>query len=102
MRFCSKFGTCSKSSPPMLSAHRSEPLTRGTVNKFVSLLAFGAFMTLSAAASTDKTAQQQFQHAADEYFDQVYFPNQPTAGTVTGYHQYDTKLEDLASASIDA
>ena len=59
-------------------------------------------MTLSAAATSDKTAQQQFQRASDEYFDQVYFPNQPTAGTVAGYHQYDTNLEDLASASIDA
>jgi uncharacterized protein (DUF885 family) len=72
------------------------------VNKFVSLLAFGAFMTISAAASSDKTALQQFQQESDAYFDQVYFPYQPTAGTVTGYHQYDSRLEDLASASIDA
>jgi uncharacterized protein (DUF885 family) len=72
------------------------------VNKIVSLLAFGVFMTISAAASSDKTAQQQFRQAADEYFDQVYFPHQPTAGTVNGYHQYDPRLEDLASTSIDA
>ena len=39
---------------------------------------------------------------SDEYFDQVYFPNQPTGGTVIGYHQYDTKLEDFSQASIDA
>jgi len=59
-------------------------------------------MTISAAASSDKTALQQFQQESDAYFDQVYFPYQPTAGTVTGYHQYDSRLEDLASASIDA
>ena len=59
-------------------------------------------MTLSAAASSDKNAQQQFQHVSDEYFDQVYYPYQPTAGTVAGYHQYDSKIEDLASNSIDA
>jgi uncharacterized protein (DUF885 family) len=60
-------------------------------------------MTLSAAAYSDnKTAQQQFQNVSDEYFDQVYYPHQPTAGTVAGYHQYDTRLEDLASTSIDA
>ena len=59
-------------------------------------------MTLSAAAKPNKAAQEQFQRASDEYFDQVYFPYQPTAGTVAGYHQYDTKLEDLASGSIDA
>ncbi len=32
----------------------------------------------------------------------MYFPNQPTAGTLTGYHQYDTRLEDFSRASIDA
>ncbi len=35
-----------------------------------------------------------FVHASDEYFDQVYFPHQPTQGTLAGYHQYDAKLED--------
>jgi hypothetical protein len=60
-------------------------------------------MTLPVAANSEnKAAQEQFQRASDEYFDQVYFPYQPTDGTVTGYHQYDTKLEDLASGSIDA
>jgi hypothetical protein len=59
-------------------------------------------MTLSAAAySENQTAQQQFQRASDEYFDQVYFPYQPTSGTAAGYHQYDAKLEDLAGTSID-
>ena len=60
-------------------------------------------MTLPVAANSEnKAAQEQFQRASDEYFDQVYFPYQPTDGTVTGYHQYDTKLEDLSSGSIDA
>lgn len=61
-------------------------------------------MTLSAAANSqsNNSAREQFQRASDEYFDQVYFPSQPTGGTVAGYHQYDTKLEDLAASSIDA
>ena len=61
-------------------------------------------MTLSATAysQTNNSALEQFQHVSDEYLDQVYFPHQPTAGTVAGYHQYDTNLEDLASGSIDA
>jgi uncharacterized protein (DUF885 family) len=60
-------------------------------------------MTLSAAAySQNQTAQQQFQRASDEYFDQVYFPYQPTSGTVAGFHKYDAKVEDLAPSSIDA
>jgi uncharacterized protein (DUF885 family) len=58
-------------------------------------------MTLTAHAAMN-TAQQQFQRVSDDYFDQVHFPFQPTSGTVTGYHQYDTKLEDFSRATIDA
>jgi uncharacterized protein (DUF885 family) len=54
-----------------------------------------------AAHSQNETAQQQFQRVSDNYFDQVYFPYQPTAGTVAGYHQFDAKLEDFARGSID-
>lgn len=43
-----------------------------------------------------------FVHVSDEYFDQVYFPYQPTQGTLAGYHQYDAKLEDLSRSAIDA
>lgn len=43
-----------------------------------------------------------FVHASDEYFDQVYFPHQPTQGTLAGYHQYDAQLENLGRASINA
>jgi uncharacterized protein (DUF885 family) len=54
----------------------------------------------SAHAANDAT-MQQFQKVSDEYFDKVYFPNQPTVGTLTGYHQYDTQLEDYAHKKID-
>ena len=45
---------------------------------------------------------KEFQHASDEYFDQVYFPFQPTAGTMAGYHQYDARLEDLSAPNLHA
>ena len=57
-------------------------------------------MTIAAADNT--TAKQQFQRVSDDYFDTVYFPYQPTSGTVAGYHQYDPKLEDFSRKSIDA
>jgi len=67
------------------------------------LLALGACMTAANSASAANPAiQQQFQRVSDEYFDQVYFPNQPTVGTLTGYHQYDTQLEDYTRPKIDA
>lgn len=59
-------------------------------------------ITSAAAYSETNTARDQFVRASDEYFDQVYYPYQPTTGTVAGYHQYDSKLEDLASSRIDA
>jgi len=55
---------------------------------------------ISQAEARD--AKQAFVTAADAYFDQVYFPYAPTLGTLTGYHQYDTKLEDLSRKNIDA
>ena len=60
----------------------------------------GAMMMSSAAATAQKTdAKQAFQRASDAYFDEVYFPFQPTNGTLAGYHQYDAKLEDFSAAS---
>jgi uncharacterized protein (DUF885 family) len=69
----------------------------------LALLVIGACMsTVIPAHATKETWMDQFQRASDEYFDQVYFPYAPTTGTVTGYHQYDTQLEDFSRKSIDA
>ena len=69
----------------------------------LTLLALGALMsTANSAHAANDAVQQQFQKVSDEYFDKVYFPNQPTLGTLTGYHEYDTKLEDYSRKKIDA
>jgi len=60
-------------------------------------------MSCSITARAEKeTAQEKFQKVSDEYFDQVYFHYSPTGGTLAGYHQYDTQLEDFSRRSIDA
>jgi len=56
----------------------------------------------SAIAARAESSKEEFQKVSDEYFDQVYFPNQPTSGTVAGYHQYDSKLEDFSQTRINA
>jgi len=69
----------------------------------IALCIFGATMlqpTLNAAQAPD--GKQAFVAASDKYFDEVYFPYQPTLGTLTGYHQYDAKLEDYSRKHIDA
>ena len=73
------------------------------MNKSIALLALGVCMSASLSAqSANHAIQQQFQKVSDEYFDKIYFPNQPTIGTLTGYHQYDTQLEDYSHKKIDA
>jgi uncharacterized protein (DUF885 family) len=61
-------------------------------------------MTISQATISQAYAQDAkaaFQNASDEYFDKLYFPSQPTLGTLTGYHQYDSQLEDFSRKNID-
>ncbi len=65
-------------------------------------LAGAMMMSSMAATAQSKDAKQAFLHASDAYFDEVYFPFQPTNGTLAGYHQYDAKLEDLSAASRTA
>jgi len=49
-----------------------------------------------------ETWKHQFERVSNEYFDQVYFHYAPTQGTLVGYHQYDTQLEDYSRKNIDA
>jgi uncharacterized protein (DUF885 family) len=57
---------------------------------------------MSSMVAYAADARQQFAKLADEYFDQVYFHYSPTGGTLAGYHQYDTQIEDLSRKNIDA
>ena len=40
------------------------------------------------------------QSLADRYFDEYYFPNNPTVATSTGIHKYDAELEDYSKAAV--
>jgi uncharacterized protein (DUF885 family) len=72
------------------------------MKKFVSFVAMGLCMAGTVAAqSTKPDWKQQFAQLSEEYFDQVYFRYQPTAGTLAGFHQYDTRLEDYSPKNID-
>ena len=54
------------------------------------------------AQAENETWKQQFEKVSNEYFDQVYFHYGPTTGTLAGYHQYDTQLENYSRKNIDA
>jgi uncharacterized protein (DUF885 family) len=55
----------------------------------------------AAPQSPATTADTALQQLASEYFDQVYFRYAPTNGTVAGFHQYDTQLEDYSRAAVE-
>ena len=63
------------------------------------ILAFSTLCTMSTMAQKP-SPKQQFESAADDYFDRAYFPYQPTSGTLAGYHQYDSKLENYSRENI--
>jgi uncharacterized protein (DUF885 family) len=57
---------------------------------------------VTASRAYGEDWKQKFAAESDAYFDEFYFPSQPTQGTLAGYHQYDAKLEDPSRKSIDA
>jgi uncharacterized protein (DUF885 family) len=73
------------------------------MHKFLSFLFLGASLMSVAATSADaRDWKQDFVAVSDEFFDKVYFPYQPSAGTLSGYHQYDAQLEDYSRKNIEA
>ena len=67
------------------------------------MLAIGVCMSWAMNAYAAKEDwKQQFAKVSDEYLDQVFLRYQPTQGTLAGYHQYDSQLEDYSRKSIDA
>ncbi len=55
---------------------------------------------LLVVAQAPKGSATELRALADQYFDQYFFPFNPTAGTASGFHQYDNQLEDYSSAAI--
>jgi uncharacterized protein (DUF885 family) len=59
-------------------------------------LALAGFVSVSFAAEPAASGDSAFITLADRYFDDFYFPNQPTSATSAGVHQYDGQLEDYS------
>jgi uncharacterized protein (DUF885 family) len=45
-------------------------------------------------------AQNQLEALSDRFFDQYFFPNNPTTATSDGIHKYDGQLEDYSKAGV--
>ena len=57
--------------------------------------------TSQNAAPASSQAETAFRALADQYFDEAVFKFSPTWGTLVGFHQYDTLLEDYSRAGVD-
>ncbi|GAB3793271.1 DUF885 domain-containing protein [Dyella agri] len=64
--------------------------------------AFAAQAAPMAAATATSPADQTFMRLADHYFDDYYFPANPSTATADGLHAWDGKLEDYSRAGVDA
>jgi uncharacterized protein (DUF885 family) len=68
---------------------------------FHRLIATATLMTAFAAQAAPAGWKQSLDKVTDEYFDQVYFHYAPSNGTVAGFHQFDTQLENFSRQSVD-
>lgn len=60
-----------------------------------------AYLESQARPQSPASADSEFTKLADRYFDEYYFPFNPTQGTLTGFHQYDSQLEDYSRSGVD-
>jgi uncharacterized protein (DUF885 family) len=67
----------------------------------ICALLAASFVPSAKAIAPTAAPDQAFAAMADEFFDNYYFPNNPTLATQTGIHKYDDKLEDYSRAQVD-
>ncbi|MBN8887501.1 MAG: DUF885 domain-containing protein [Rudaea sp.] len=67
----------------------------------IGVLLAASFVPAVHALTPVVPPDMAFAAMADEFFDNYYFPNNPTLATQTGIHKYDDKLEDYSRAQID-
>jgi uncharacterized protein (DUF885 family) len=78
-----------------------------TVASLVTAAGFALASGAGPVSAQTSMTQPNEQHTAawhqlvDAYFDRVYLPFNPTAGTSAGLHQYDAHLEDYSRAGVE-
>lgn len=65
-----------------------------------SVLVVFFFFSLGFLLSQQSQEEAKFQKTVDTYFDELW-KFYPTAATLSGFHKYDDKLEDLSSKAIE-
>ncbi len=78
-------------------------LNKSALNKIlaVALLVGAAPTTWAESPPAAPAANAAFASLADDFFDNYYFPNNPTAATSAGIHNFDAQLEDYSRTQVD-
>ncbi len=63
---------------------------------------FALAPTLGAQRISADGGGQTLSYLSNQYFEQVYFKYAPTAGTATGFHQYDNQLENYSASTVQS
>jgi uncharacterized protein (DUF885 family) len=66
------------------------------------LFACIALMTTTPSMKPDSDPNASFRALADHYFSDVMFRFGPSNATLTGFHQYDSKLENYSRSEVEA
>jgi uncharacterized protein (DUF885 family) len=72
---------------------------RAMKSKFV-WLAIAISVAVVPALAADRSSE--WNAVVDEYLDKVYFPQNPSAATVAGIHQYDNDVESYSAKEVAA
>jgi uncharacterized protein (DUF885 family) len=75
---------------------------RAAIETLALALILVAAVHRAHATSPQNSGSAAWNALVEDYFANVYFKFQPTAGTAAGFHQYDTQLEDYSRAGVDA
>src|SRR3984885_6680180 len=80
--------------------HRSLTRTLAPLLLCLGAVAAAAATPPNAAPPDSAPADAAAMALADDYFDNYYFPANPTAATTAGVHRYDERLEDFSRAGV--
>ena len=69
--------------------------------KFKYIFLITLVIAIAALAYLTFSPDRRFARLADTYFDNFYFPENPTAATSAGVHRYDNQLEDYSKERVD-
>jgi uncharacterized protein (DUF885 family) len=77
-----------------------ERTARGMRKLGIAVGVLAALLGVMVARAEDRTAE--WNALVDEFLEKVYFPQNPSAATLDGLHQYDAEMEEYSKAGAES